>query len=111
MSLFMFASVSFSSILSTTAESMGLRALLAVALAFVALAVIDRMKPATPKRPIVVRVDQKPVPLHREPDRQHRARAAATLSAGAVVVGTIAACILGFLLTIALELVGGLLRS
>lgn len=109
--LLMFASVTSSSLVASTAESMGLRAVMAVALAFVALAVIDRMKPATPKRPVPVRVDHKPTPLYRAPDRQQRTRAVASLSAGAVVAGAIAACILGFMLTIALEVVGGLLRS
>lgn len=90
---------------------MGLRAALAIALALVALAVIDRMKPATPKRPIPVRVVHKPTPVYREPNRQQRSRAVASLSGGAVLAGAIAACILGFMLTIALEIVGGLLRS
>lgn len=107
----MMSSIPFSPMLSSTAESMGLRALLAVVLACVALAVIDRFKPATPGRPIPVRVEHKPSPLYKEPERQQRTRAAATLSVGAVLMGTIIACILGFLFTIALELVGGLLRS
>ena len=109
-SLMLFPS-SFSLILSSTAGSMGVRAALAIALACVALVVIDRMKPATPSRPIHVRVDHKPVPLHREPDRRQRTRTAGTLSVGAVFAGTIVACIVGFILTVALELVGGLLRS
>lgn len=88
-----------------------MRALWVVALAFLALAAIDRMKPATRRRPIPVRVDQKPTPLYREPDRQQRGRAVAALSGLSVVTGAVVACVLGFLLAIALEVVGGLLRS
>lgn len=82
-----------------------------MALAIVALVMIDRMKPATPKRPIPVPVERKATPLYTEPGREERLRSAATLSAGAVVAGAVVACILGFVLTITLEFVGGLLRS
>ena len=112
MSSIMFAVSSFSNaVLSLSAEGTGVRALWVVALAFVALAAIDRMKPATRRRPVPVRVDHKVTPLYREPDRQHRMKAAAGLSGVAVVTGAVVACVLGFLLAIALDVVGGLLRS
>ena len=104
-------SVFVSSILASTAETAGLRALVAVALAVIALVMIDRMKPATPKRPIPVPVERRATPLYTEPERHDRLRSAASLSAGAVVAGAVVACVLGFLLAITLEFVGGLLRS
>jgi hypothetical protein len=91
----MFATVS---LFSMSATGVAVRAIWAIALALVALAAIDRMKPATPRRPIPVRVDNKSTPLYREPDRNNRRRAVLQLSGGAIVLG-------------ALEVVGGLLRS
>lgn len=82
-----------------------------IVLALVALAAIDRMKPATPRRPIPVRIDNKATPLYREPDRDHRRRAILQLSAGTVVLGAMVASLLGFFFAILLEVVGGLLRS
>lgn len=100
-----------SSIVSVTATDTTLRAALAIALAIVALVAIDKMKPAAPKRPVMVRVDRKPTPLYREPDRTQRQRAITSLTVGSVIVGACIACVIGFAVAVALELVGGLLRS
>ena len=102
--------VSFS-LVSMTAGGAGARAIWVIALALIALAAVDRMKPSTPQRPAVVRVDNKPTRLYQEPDRQQRRRALANLSGGAVILGAIIACILGFFFTILLEVVSGLLRA
>jgi hypothetical protein len=109
--LFMSASIFLSSIFAITATGAGARAVWVVALAFLALAFIDRMKPATPRRTAVVRVDNKPTPLYTEPPREQKWRAIANLSGGAIILGALVACILGFLFTIAFEFVGGLLRA
>ena len=82
-----------------------------LALALLALWIVDRMKPATPRRPIPVRVDNKFTPLYQDPDQQQRRKAILNLSAGALILGALIACIVGFMLTIALELVGGLLKA
>lgn len=109
--LFMSASIFLSSIFAITATGAGARAVWVVALAFLALAFIDRMKPATPRRTAVVRVDNKPTPLYTEPPREQKWRAIVNLSGGAIILGALVACILGFLFTIAFEFVGGLLRA
>ena len=88
-----------------------IRAGWAIALALVALWIIDRLKPATPRKTIPVRVDQKPSPLYQEPERQQRRNAALRLSGGAVLAGAFVACILGFFAAIVLELLGGLLGN
>jgi hypothetical protein len=103
------ASIFLSSIFAVTAQGAGARAVWVVAFAFLALACIDRMKPATPRRTAVV--DNKPTPLYKEPAREQKWRALANLSAGAILLGALLACIAGFLLTIAFEFVGGLLRA
>lgn len=94
-----------------SATDIALRALLVFALALVALGAIDRMKPATPRRPIPVRVDNKPTPLYKEPEREQRRRALLQLSSGAVILGALIASLAGFLLAILLEVLGGLLRA
>lgn len=94
-----------------SATDIALRALLVVALALIALGALDRMKPATPRRPIPVRVDNKPTPLYKEPEREQRRRALLQLSGGAVILGALVASIAGFLFAILLEVVGGLLRA
>ena len=94
-----------------SSTGVALRALWVVALALVALAAIDRMKPATPRRPIPVRVDNKPTPLYKEPERHQRLRALMQLSGGAVILGALLATLAGFLFAIVLEVVGGLLRA
>lgn len=104
-------SILSSSLFAITATSAGVRAVWVVALALVALAFIDRMKPATPRRTAVVRVDNKPTPLYVEPEREQKWKALANLSVGAIVLGALVACILGFLFTIAFEFLGGLLRA
>ena len=109
--LFMSTSILSSSLFAITATGAGARAVWVVALALIALALIDRMKPATPRRTAVVRVDNKPTPLYAEPERDHKWKTLANLSGGAVVLGALLACILGFLFTIAFEFVGGLLRA
>ncbi|MGA0116780.1 MAG: hypothetical protein ACO3JF_00145 [Ilumatobacteraceae bacterium] len=83
----------------------------AIALAFVALWIIDRLKPATPRKPIPVRVDQKPTPLYQEPERQQRRHAFVRLTGGAVILGALIACVLGFAVAIALEVLGGLVGN
>ncbi len=109
--LFMSTSILSSSLFAITATGAGARAVWVVALALVALAFIDRMKPATPRRTAVVRVDNKPTPLYTEPERDQKWKTLASLSGGAIILGALLACILGFLFTIAFEFVGGLLRA
>jgi len=99
------------SLMSVSTGGTTIRALWVIALALVAIGAIDRMKPATPKRPAMVRVDNKPTPLYKEPDRRLKLIAIAQLSKWALLLGALAAILIGFLLAIALELVGGLLRS
>lgn len=88
-----------------------IRAGWAIALALVALWFIDRLKPATPRKPIPVRVDQKPTPLYQEPDRQQRRQAIARLTGGAVILGALIACVVGFAVAIALDVLGGLVGN
>ena len=109
--VFMSTSILSSSLFAITATGAGARAVWVVALALVALAFIDRMKPATPRRTAVVRVDNKPTPLYTEPERDQKWKTLASLSGGAIILGALLACILGFLFTIAFEFVGGLLRA
>ena len=109
--LFMSASIFLSSIFAITATGAGARAVWVVALAFLALAFIDRMKPATPRRTAVVRVDNKPTPLYREPENEQKWRSLAKLSGGALILGALIACIVGFMVAIALDVVGGLLQA
>ncbi|CAB4599554.1 unannotated protein [freshwater metagenome] len=94
-----------------SATGTAIRAVWIIAFAVIALAFVDRMKPATPRRPIVVRVDNKPAPLYREPTPDQKWRSLGKLSGGALLLGTLLACVLGFMLAIALQLVGGLLRA
>ena len=108
---FMSASILSSSLFAITATGAGARAVWVVALAFIALAFVDRMKPATPRRTAVVRVDNKPTPLYSEPEREQRWKTLTQLSGGAILLGALLACILGFVFTIAFEFVGGLLRA
>jgi hypothetical protein len=109
--VFMSASIFSLSQIAVSADGAAVRAIWVVALALVALAAIDRMKPATPRRPAVVRVDNKPTPLYREPENEQKWRSLAKLSGGAVVLGALIACIIGFMLAIALDVVGGLLQA
>ena len=88
-----------------------IRAGWAIALALVALWCIDRLKPATPRKSIPVRVDQKPTPLYQEPDRQQRRQAIARLTGGAVILGALIACVIGFAVAIALDVLGGLVGN
>jgi hypothetical protein len=108
---FMSSSFISHSLLSISTTGTGVRAGWVLALALLALWIVDRMKPATPRRPIPVRVDNKLTPLYREPDQHQRRKAIFNLSAGAIVLGALIACVVGFMLTIALELVGGLLQA
>ena len=111
LSLFMSSSVISQSLLSASTTGTAVRAVWVLALALLALWIVDRMKPATPRRPIPVRVDNKLTPLYREPDQQQRRIAIFNLSAGTLILGALIACIVGFMFTIALELVGGLLKA
>lgn len=94
-----------------TSTETALRAGWAFALAIVALWIADRLKPASPRKPISVRVDQKPTPLYREPEREDKRNAVLRLGGGAVVVGALAACLVAFVAAIALELLTGLLGN
>lgn len=98
-------------ILATSATGTALRALWVLALAFLVLWMVDRMKPAAPRRTIPVRVDRARAPLYREPERPQRVRALANLTGGSVVVAALLAFLLAFLAAIALEVVGGLLGN
>jgi hypothetical protein len=111
LSSFMSSSVISLSLLSASTSGTAVRAVWVVALALLALWIVDRMKPATPRRPIPVRVDNKLTPLYREPEQHERRKAIFNLSAGALVLGALVACTIVFMLTIALELVGGLLKA
>ncbi len=98
-------------VLATSTTGTAVRALWVVALALVALGTVSRMKPATPKRPAVVRVVQKPTPIYREQNRNQWKRSLGMLAGGSVVLGAVIACLAGFALALALNLVSGLLRS
>lgn len=111
LSSFMNDSVYVLSTMMMSSTGTALRAGWAIALALVALWIIDRLKPATPRKTIPVRVDQKPSPLYQEPERQQRRNAILRLSGGAVLTGALIACIIGFFAAIALELLGGLLGN
>jgi hypothetical protein len=86
---------------SLSGTDVTVRAAWVVACAIVALAVISRMKPATPRRPAVVRVDQKPTPLYKEPPKNRKWQSAGYLSAGSLVVGAVIACVIAFILLFA----------
>ncbi len=109
--VFMDASIFSLSLVAVSADGAAIRAIWVVALALIALAAVDRMKPATPRRPAVVRVDNKPTPLYREPENEQKWRSLAKLSGGALILGALVACIVGFLVAIALDVVGGLLQA
>lgn len=99
------------SILSLTATGTAVRAMWVLALALLVLWIVDRMKPPEPRRPIQVRVDNTRAPLYREPQRPDKLRAFANLSGGSIVMAAVVACIVGLILAIALEVVGGLLGN
>lgn len=111
LSLFMSDSVYVLSTMMMSSTGTAIRAAWAFALALVALWIIDRLKPATPRKPIPVRVDQKSTPMYQEPERQQRRNAILRLSGGAVLLGALVACIVGFAAAMALELLGGLLGN
>ena len=107
----MFSSVTSSSILLGSATGTAVRAIWVIALAFLALWIADRMKPATPRRPVHLQVDHSAAPLYREPGPEHRRAAATRLGLGAIGLGAIVACLLGIAGTLALEILGRLLRG
>lgn len=109
--LFMNDSVYVLSTMMMSSTGTAIRAGWAFALALVALWIIDRLKPATPRKPIPVRVDQKSTPMYQEPERHQRRTAILRLSGGAVLLGALVACIVGFTAAVVLELLGGLLGS
>ncbi len=86
---------------SLSGTDVTVRAAWVVACAIVALTVISRMKPATPRRPAVVRVDQKPTPLYKEPEKNRKLQSAGFLSAGSLIVGALIACVIAFVLLFA----------
>jgi hypothetical protein len=103
--------ISSPGVIAASTSGTTVRALWVVALALVALGAVSRMKPATPRRPATVRVDQKPTPLYREPGRSQWKRAAGLLAGWSVVLGALLACVAGLALALALNLIGDLLRS
>lgn len=108
MSLFMNGSAELSALMLSSTET-ALRAAWAFALAIIALWIADRLKPASPRKPIPVRVDQKPTPLYQEPRRDDKRSALLRLGGGAIVVGALVACLVAFVAAIALEVLAGLL--
>lgn len=109
--LFMSTPILSSSLFAITANGVGVRALWVVILALTALAFLDRMKPATTRRAVMIRVDNKPAPLYSESEQDQKWKVLTRLSGGAIILGALIACILGFIFTIAFEFVGGLLRA
>jgi hypothetical protein len=85
---------------SLTGTDVTVRAAWVVACALVALAAISRMKPATPKRPAVVRVDQKPTPLYKDPPKQRKLQSGGLLGGGSLVFGAAVACIVALALAL-----------
>lgn len=98
-------------ILATSATGAAVRALWVLALAFLVLWMVDKMKPAAPRRPIPVRVDRTRAPLYREPERPQRIRALANLTGGSMVLGALLAFLVALLAAVALEVAGGLLGN
>ena len=98
-------------ILATTATGTAVRAMWVLALAFLVLWMVDKMKPAAPRRTIPVRVDRSRAPLYREPERSQKMRALAHLTGGSMVVGALLAFLAALLAAVALEVVGGLLGN
>lgn len=88
-----------------------MRALWVMALAMLAVAAVARMRPSGQRRAVLVRVDQRPAPLYRAPDRRKVRRSAVTLAGLSVVVGALLATAVGLVLAVLLNLVGDLLRS
>lgn len=85
---------------SLSGTDVTVRAAWVVACAVVALAAISRMKPATPKRPAVVRVDQKPTPLYKEAPKQRKWQSTGFLGGGSLIVGAVVACVVAIALAI-----------
>lgn len=83
---------------SLSGTDVTVRAAWVVVCAVVALAVISRIKPATPRRPAVVRVDQKPTPMYKAPEKQKRWQTTGILGAGSLVVGAVIACLIAIVL-------------
>lgn len=94
---------------SSSSVEVAVRVAWALACAVLAVVVVTRSKPATSRRPALVRVDHKPVPVHREPTAQQRVRSAGRLGAGAIVGGVLLAIVVGFLATFVLAAAGELL--
>jgi hypothetical protein len=86
---------------SLSGTDVTVRAAWVVACAVVALAVISRMKPATPRRPAVVRVDNKPTPIYKEPAKNRKWQSAGFLSIGSLAMGAVIACVVAFILLFA----------
>lgn len=96
-------------VLSVTAEQTAIVALVVAGACFWALVALDRTRFRLVRRPVPVKVEQLETPLHHEPVKQERIRAAGTLGAGAVLLGALVACIVGMAVAIGLQVVGGLL--
>jgi hypothetical protein len=100
-----------SAILAASTAGTTVRALWVMALAMLAVAAVARMRPGGQRRAVLVRVDQRPAPLYRAPDRRKVRRSAVTLAGLSVVVGALLATAVGLVLAVLLNLVGDLLRS
>lgn len=111
LSSFMSVSIFGLSTMMMSSTTTAVRAGWAFALAMVALWIVDKLKPATPRKPIPVRVDQKPTPLYQEPERQQRRHALFRLSGMAVLLGALLACLIGFASAVVLEILGGLVGN
>lgn len=94
---------------SSSSVEVAVRVAWALACAVLAVVVVSRSKPATSRRPVLVRVDHKPVPLHREPGPQERWKSAGRLGTAAVVGGVLLAIVAGFLAAFLLAAAGELL--
>jgi hypothetical protein len=100
-----------SAILAATAAGTTVRALWVMALAMLAVAAVARVRPGGPRRTVLVRVEQRPAPLYRAPDRRRVRRSVVTLAGASVVAGAVLATAVGLALAVVLNLVGDLLRS
>lgn len=106
---FMFGSAVLFSVTMMSSTGNAFRAAWAFLLAIVALWIIDRLKPATPRKPIPVRVHHSATPLYSPPPPQQKRSALARLAGGAIVIGALLAIAVAFLGAITLDIMSGLL--
>lgn len=105
----MFGSAVLFSVTMMSSTGNAFRAAWAFLLAIVALWIIDRLKPAAPRKPIPVRVHHSATPLYSPPPPQQKRSALARLAGGAIVIGALLAIAVAFLGAITLEIMSGLL--